>query len=527
MVVGLLGINDYGIASDEKADVLSFFWNVRLVTTGEPIPETRTYYGVLVPFAAEASYQVKSLIETGNLDLYFEVGDTEDSISNEDFLGRIAVKHRFIFLFSLLTYLAVAGIVGILVGREWSWLGVVMLALLPRYWGHSFFNPKDIPYATMFTVGTYVGARLVGYYLNAERGAVKLGLNRITAYSLLYGVLVGLVTGTRIAGCLLLVFVGVAHLVGGFGKKVGLRWILRYWGMYVVMGVAWIVTVFVLHPASWSNPFRWLLDGFISLSSYEWEGVNLFNGKFISAQDVPWYYLPMWLGITTPVMIQLLFLVGGLLLLIRYLRLTPEQQACAWLVVLQMGFLPGVAVLRNSTIYDGIRQFLFILPGVAVFATVGLVWLLGLVNQMRYKALVLVVLGILAVPTVVDMANLHPYEYVYFNRLIGGLQGANERFDTDYYGLSMREGMEWINTNAQPGFHVVTSRPYVSTESYAMKTINMQRIHEFDEVNFGFSYYSITLNRYEPVLGERFSDCQIVHQVMKSGAPLTSIRYCK
>ena len=37
------------------------------------------------------------------------------------------------------------------------------------------------------------------------------------------------------------------------------------------------------------------------------------------------------------------------------------------------------------------------------------------------------------------MVYLHPYEYVYFNQLIGGTLGAEERFETDYWATSYRE----------------------------------------------------------------------------------------
>src|SRR3990172_4698710 len=525
--LGLSAVDDYGISADEKLEVQFIFWNVRLRYSGVPIPKMSEYYGSIFPFASEAIYQVKSLLETGKLDLYFEIGDTEDSISNQDLLRRIGVKHSFTFLFSLLTYLSVTGIVGVLAGREWSWLGVIVMAMLPRYWGHSFFNPKDIPYATMFTLGTFAGALLVGRYLNAERGEIRLGMNRITGYSLLYGVLVGLVTGTRIAGSFLLAFVGLAHLASWLGKKKGLRELLPYWSLYGVIGAAWFLTVFALHPASWSNPFRWLYDAFLYLSSYEyWDGLNLFKGYLLYGQDVPWYYLPVWIGITTPVLILALFVVGAFLLLFRYFRLTAEQQACAWLVLLQMGFLPGVAVLRNSVIYNGLRQFLFILPGIAVLATVAIIWLLERIRRERFRWLALAILGFLALPTVVDMVVLHPYEHVYFNRAFGGLKGAYGRFDTDYWGLSMREGMEWINTNAEPGSTVVISRHYVSSEPFADPGDRIVRIHQFEEENLSGPFYTMVLESYEHVLGDRFAHCPIVYRVLRQDVPLTIVRKC-
>ena len=52
---------------------------------------------------------------------------------------------------------------------------------------------------------------------------------------------------------------------------------------------------------------------------------------------------------------------------------------------------------------------------------------------------------LLLVPGVVGIARLHPYEYVYYNELVGGLQGAEGRFELDYWATGFREAMETIN----------------------------------------------------------------------------------
>jgi len=43
------------------------------------------------------------------------------------------------------------------------------------------------------------------------------------------------------------------------------------------------------------------------------------------------------------------------------------------------------------------------------------------------------------------MVSLHPYEALYFNRLVaGGLARAVGRYDTDYWCLTYKEGIEWL-----------------------------------------------------------------------------------
>ncbi len=48
--------------------------------------------------------------------------------------------------------------------------------------------------------------------------------------------------------------------------------------------------------------------------------------------------------------------------------------------------------------------------------------------------------------TVIQMYRLHPYEYCYFNILVGGLQGADGRYDVDVWRSAQREALEAIET---------------------------------------------------------------------------------
>jgi len=42
------------------------------------------------------------------------------------------------------------------------------------------------------------------------------------------------------------------------------------------------------------------------------------------------------------------------------------------------------------------------------------------------------------------MIAAHPYYYLYYNQLTGGLKGAYGKYETDYYYHTMRSGAEWL-----------------------------------------------------------------------------------
>ena len=126
--------------------------------------------------------------------------------------------------------------------------------------------------------------------------------------------------------------------------------------------------------------------------------------------------------------------------------------------------------------------------------------------------------------TVNDMAALHPYEYVYFNRLIaGGEESASTRFETDYYGASYREGVRWLAKNYHPkgGERVRVSNPSMNflTAYYLESSRDLRRrfhpVQAWDRPNI---YMSTTRwNQHKEKHG------RLLHVVRREGVPLLYI----
>jgi hypothetical protein len=132
-----------------------------------------------------------------------------------------------------------------------------------------------------------------------------------------------------------------------------------------------------------------------------------------------------------------------------------------------------VPTLRNSVPgawnFDGIRHFYEFLPAAALVAAVGGATLVRLAGERRR----LFAAGALAAVTAVNMGEAivryHPFETAYFSRLVGGLEGAARRFPeaTDYWGSSYRQGLEWLNRNAEP-----ESALYVSVHPHIVAIVS-------------------------------------------------------
>lgn len=513
-IIGFSLIGNYGISSDEHVEIRMVKWNIELIAKGKPIPRDLRYYGTVFNVTAEAAYQAENIIKK-------KFFNNSPKTKEEQFYTRVKVKHTLTFLLALVAFAAVAGIVGILAGANYAWFGSIVFALFPTFWGHSFFNPKDIPFAAFFTVGTLLGAYLVNNYLNTDRTSQKIDFNRITAFSVLYGIFVGLATGTRVGGSFLLFFVAVTHLVVGLGKENLLKQVRRFWCFYGLMFATWAATTTIVYPASWSNPVQWFIDTLSYLSDHEHIRDIFFEGRYVSLANLPWYYLPKLALIAIPEIFTVAFCLGLVFIYLQRKRLTTLQQACVSLVLLQIFFLPTIAILKSSP--SGLRHFLFVLPGIAAISAVGLIWIYKSINNNTVRLFALALTVTLLSSIVLDMVALYPYEYIYFNRIAEGLTKAAKYYETDYWGLSMREGMEWINNNASPDARVVSSQ-LSSTDSFANPDIEDVSYNRFEKAPFSRPFYYITKPRVD--LLSKFPDCPVVHQVMRQNAPLTVVKKC-
>src|SRR5262249_28291983 len=104
------------------------------------------------------------------------------------------------------------------------------------------------------------------------------------------------------------------------------------------------------------------------------------------------------------------------------------------LIVWAAALLPIAAIiLQNSTLYDGIRHVLFLIPMLAVVASFGFLRLAPLLR--RFPGTTAAVAGAYVGHAVLTLVLLHPLQYATFNMLTGGVIGAYGRFEQDYWSL--------------------------------------------------------------------------------------------
>ena len=430
---------DYGLSWDE----------VFRTAGGE---EKLDYYRALLAGESEAATELRKEGDgyPGLFDLSLAI------LRDVSPLDEVTTGHLWTACFGLLGLLGTV-LLGRLLGGPWVGLiAGLLLAACPRYWGHMFINPKDIPFAATFVFGLWTLFR----GLSAADGP-KLGS------ALWFGMAAGACMAVRIGGLLLFCYAGLFFGVLVLWHAYRELWSIEQFARTGVhrliwIGVAAVVAfpiLFIFWPNMHSNPFEAVGSTLEGVTNFGWEGVVLFRGEFLPAAQIPWIYLPVWLLIGLPE-IWLLIPVIGVGLLLRNLRqqgpslMTSGEDAARFIALGFLVLFPlGYIIFKGSTVYDGFRHILFILPPLAVFLSMIIAFTLRALTKRtwRLEGACVFALGLL-VP-LVQQFRLHPYQYTYFNHPALILGDASERFDTDYWGTAYRQATEqlvvWVNENQE------------------------------------------------------------------------------
>jgi 4-amino-4-deoxy-L-arabinose transferase-like glycosyltransferase len=375
--------------------------------------------------------------------------------------GRYESTHLINALFGFLGVVAVYKLGSLLASPLTGFLSALFLVLTPRFYGHSFNNPKDIPMAVLSTFVVYYLIRAVPYLPRIPTGLlIKLG------------VLLGLTLAVRVGAVILAGYIVVAfglwlaatYFVNPNSAPQHLDLRSNSWKLLkIFLAVCFIayLVMLVWWPAAQVRPIRQPLKGLWLATHFEQSIDVYFEGATISNKDLPWYYVLKWFLITMPEF-YFLALAAGLIMSIKLMlarglkihSLSRDRALSIFIVIFGIIFPVGYTVLTKPTDYDGIRHFLFVVPLLAVLAAFCLTMVLDKAGPSFFSIVLVIMVLASGALTAVDMIQLHPYQYIYFNRLFGkGVAQAANSFDTDYWGSSYKEGVEWVVNNYEKPDH--------------------------------------------------------------------------
>ena len=367
------------------------------------------------------------------------------------YTGRHLMTHLFFIAAGWFCYLLVYRMSR---SRLLALFAMLLFLLHPRMYGNSFFNDKDLPFLSMFMIALFC------VHWAFRRGTV--------AAFLVCGAAVGILVNLRIMGIMLLPAVLAMRAVDIYyaGSPTERKQAL-------ISAVAFALSAIAIYYASmpylWSAP----IDRFTEMVTLFYQhpnwGYELFRGQYIYSPDLPAYYIPYWIAITTPPLALLLSATGIAAVAWRIVAAARARSAAVLhntelrfaLLTVAVAVLPllGVAVL-SSTFVDGWRRMYFLWAPLCLLAAPGLQLAASGLSQLplpgRFRLPARVYLGALAgiILAVVIAQNiqLHPYQHLYFNLLVDRKtpEYLGTQYDIDYNRTARLEGYQYIIDN-HPG----------------------------------------------------------------------------
>jgi hypothetical protein len=392
---------------------------------------------------------------------------------------------------------------------RWAAFGATLLFnTQPLLWGHAFINPKDIPFMAFFLASIELGLCMGSAPQAAIEPTRSAGL--VLWKAVLAGTVLGMCTAIRVLG-------------PAAGALVAIYWLFKFGrrslpGLVVYFLVA-LVTTYAVWPGLWGNPIGNYLKAFDTAADFPWDGKVLFNGIEYTPDSLPRTYLPTLLTLQFTEPALALFAIGLISMVSLALR---RKVDCIFsgLIVAWFGLPVLAVVITRPVLYDNFRQFLFIIPPLFALAALGLQRLSGWLKKPVWNALLL---SLLIAPGIYWGFRLHPYEYIYYNNLAGGVTGAFRRYELDYWVTSYRELTAYLDQYAPPRTSVlVWGAPYI-VRHYARKDIKVLDYERISQARSASTQFAILSSRYNKDQ-DLFPEAVVLARVERLGAILAVVK---
>ncbi len=414
---------DYGVSGDENVHRLY----------GEKVLD---YF---LSFGSDKSYCDPKYFKVNNLFYYGVSFDLLVAIINK-LRGTAAVyetRHLINALSGVFLFMGVGKLAKELGGWRTAFIALVLIILSPAIFGHSMNNLKDIPFAAGYIWTLVYTLRLIKELPTvSNRTLIMLTLAMGLTLSIRIG---GLLVFPYLvlfsaAAWLFLPHTRAAFLEGGT-YSLAAKMVLVLVGAYILGIITW--------PYALESPVSHPLESLGAMEKFGTSIRMLFEGKMIFSNEVPWYYIPKYFLMTSPLFVFLGIITAKIMFFVH--RRNGYMPLLLGVLAFAATFPVAYAIYKSSPLYDGMRHFLFIYPVIIAICAYGFDSVLDYFkenNAVKYGFTALV--GLLCLLPLKSMIQNHPHQYLYFNEIMGGEKGAFGEYETDYWMNSTRSMSKWF-----------------------------------------------------------------------------------
>jgi hypothetical protein len=307
--------------------------------------------------------------------------------------------------------------------KRWlALLGVTVIILTPRFFAESFYNNKDILFASFYIITIYFCQKLI-----TKPTIIK---------TVLAGIILALASNVRVIAILIGLIYFLVLLFMAYKEKK-----LKFLGLGLlfisIAGVAYIA----IHPTAWGQETTFIIEVLKTFSNYQWSWGTLYFGQLVTSSTQPWHFAFGYFWATTPIIYSTLIVVGIGAYLIKKLKIVKNKQRFLLQKVQNLDNLmlifalaPILAVIiLHSTLYQGWRHLYFIYFPLIYFLIYGF-------QSLKNKSLQLFLIVVLSGGLIINSYYIithHPHQFIYYNPLVRAAVADN--FERDYWGLTRKD----------------------------------------------------------------------------------------
>ena len=402
-------------------------------------------------------------------------------------------RHLSCSLVGWLTVIVTAFFAVWLAGYGAGIIVILLFALSPTFMGHAQNNLKDIPFALSYIAAIFYSQKIL---FNGTKTKVSDAL--LIVASIAFSISIR--PGGLLLICYLFFFLFLYYFYkhlkyNQFESSIFNRKLTQ---IFMISVAAWFLSI-LLWPYAQLNPILNVWKSYEVMTQFPTTLKQLFEGKIEWSDFMPWYYLPKYMAITIP----LIIFAGLAAFVVLSKRIINTDNLLKYGFLIFSILFPVVFVIyEQSNLYGSWRHFLFIYPSMILLAAIGFSSLFKYLKSKYFIIPAVLITLIMAIHPARFMIRNHPYYYLYYNQLVGGLNGAYGNYETDYYYHAIREGSEWLakhleKTNPNDSIKIATN---FSVAWYYRDQPTIETFYcQYDERSQRDWDYMVVANSYIPV----------------------------
>lgn len=391
------------------------------------------------------------------------------------------------FLLGMISIIGLNKFCKIHFGQKISRVVILLTLLTPVYFGQMLINPKDIGVSAAFFWCLYYISK---YFLNSKN-------NNYTPLKI--GLLIATGTGFKIVfvGLLIpVVLIFFFEILLSLKKNTNPCTLILSKDILLVFLYAYLTLVFLwpsVHNNIFLDPFKILIEASLKNDLF---GVpyNLYMNKIILSNESQLHYILINFFFKTPTYILILMVLNIFFLrkisFFFYKEIKYFYKKIFYIcIIILIPIL--ITTLLKLKVYDGLRNFLFLLPFINILIAPIIIFLFANLNKIYIKIILLSVFPFFLYFLVIFF-KLTPYQYTFTNIINKYLYGSYS-FENDYFATSLKNLIKkFSKKNLKSEFKIAGCVNH-QVLKYFLKKNNIKNF-KIVSINSEFDY-AVLLNR--------------------------------